>query len=401
MSFWNKKSLNTDLQQKFVTNETAIELVGGGLNLIDCKSVWGQSLAHEKCSVLASVVNMKVQSIKNARFVAVDARGKEIVGNNRELERFLRPNPLQSAQDLFGAIEYYKNLHGKAYIIKNEVGSLFDLYVVPNHLVTEMTNGSESPFEAQAEVTYYNIKVGNTYRKYSKEEVFVISDSNSGKTSAFVGQSRLVPLMETINTFIASYEASTELMTNRGMLGVLSLYDDSMPSIAGNLLPQLKEDSERLQSTLSKFGLLRKQFKYAITNKKASFVHMSSTIKDLVLIEIENQCKKDISYNFGVPGILLDMTDSKYSNMIEAKVKLYSDEIIPEANTITDALNRIYQFKGIQVRAYFDHLECFQEAKRANAQGLANLVTALNNAVAGGLITKDQAILQLNDYLTI
>lgn len=133
-----KKSLDSDLVDKFVpTNSTAIQLVSGAAKIVNCNEVGGQELAYKKCSALASVVNKKSNAIKNARFMIVDGNGKELKGKQREFDRFMRPNPNQSIQDFFASIEFYKSIFGRAYVIKNDVGSLYDLYVVPNPLVHE------------------------------------------------------------------------------------------------------------------------------------------------------------------------------------------------------------------------------------------------------------------------
>lgn len=399
----SKKSLDSDLVDKFVaTNSTAIQLVSGAAKIVNCNEVGGQELAYKKCSALASVVNKKSNAIKNARFMIVDGNGKEIKGKQREFDRFMKPNPNQSIQDFFASIEFYKSIFGRAYVIKNDVGSLYDLYVVPNTLVHEFGVASrKNPFERNPGIDYYMIQIGNSQKKYAKEDVWIISDVVSSTQDATIGQSRLVSIEETINTFIASYEASTELLMNRGLLGVLSLYDDNMPSIATNAIPSSKADTKDVQDKLSKYGLLRNQFKYAVTNKRANFVQMSSNITDMGITEIQNQCKKDIAYTFQVPAILLDMAGGTYANVNEAKKDLYTDAIIPEALSIASEINRIHGFTGFQVLPYFDHLECFQNAKQQQAQGMTNFVNALNNAVAGGLMTTEQATAQLNDYLII
>lgn len=396
----NTKSIPEEAKQKWATSPTMIELSGMNTDkLINCSSTAGQVAAYERCSALATVINRKTQAVKNAKLSLLNAKGDEVTSSDLAAKPYLAPNRFQSMLEFFASVEHFKNLHGVAYVIKTELGALSEYYVVPNIFVSPVVNAlKQTPFSIASEVDYYNIKIYGTYHKFSTDEVTIISDIDAKGDSAFTGLSRLIPLNETINAFISSYEAATELMSNRGMLGIISLYDDQLPGIATNVIPQSKADTERVQENLGKYGMLRKQFKYAITNKKANFVPVSSNLNDMGLVEIQNQCKKDIAYSFGVPAILMDMSGGTFSNVNEAQKSFYSDTIIPSALATAETISRMLGGK-YRIMPYFDHLECFQQAKQQQASGMSNLVTALNNAVASGLMSVDEAKTQLSLYL--
>lgn len=387
------------LLQKFTSNPTVINFTDlNSSNYITCSTAEGQALAYTKCSALATVINRRVLALKNGKVTFEDSAGKEIASNSLLTKGLNNPNRFQTLLEFLASIEHYKSLHGKAYIIKTDLGALSEYYVVPNTLVNVVTSSAKSPFEKFAGVQYYNVWIGTSQKRVSKEDMFVISDIDCSNSNAFVGDSRLVSLSESINTFISSYEAATELMSNRGMLGIISLYDESIPSIASNAIPQSKQEKEDVQRELGKFGMLRKQFKYAVTNKRANFVQVSANMNDLGITEVQGQCKKDIAYAYGVPAILLDMAGGTFSNVNEAQKSFYSDTVIPSVNATAEEVSRMMGAK-FRIKIYYDHLDCFQLAKQQQASGMASLVTALNNATASGLMTTEEARRQLDMYL--
>lgn len=364
-------------------------------------TVTGQAQAYASCSILASIITKKVSAIADARYWLQDLDGNDVT-KPEELARIKQPNKWQTLSEFVCMVEFFTQIFGKAYIVKVApvgFGDDFELFVVPNTMVDEVERpvSVADIFTPQAEIAEYRIPCGGATIVLPRDEVYVVNDSSYSFNRMGGTTSRLEVLQEPINTFVSAYQAVTELLVNRGMLGIISLRsDDPATDLA---VPSTKADRENLEASLNRYGILRGRMKYAITAFNAAHVPVSSTIRDLGVTDIQRNCKKDIAYTYQVPSILLDVEGSTYSNFGEAKLEFYTGDIIPSANNIMRILNRIYGFEGFGVVATFDHLELFQNAKRQQAAGLVSLVSAINQAVQSGLMTPEQGKDELNKYL--
>lgn len=388
----------------YATNTSAgdlLRLFGKRCGEINTSTPEGQAAAFASCSILTAIVTKKVSAMCDARYWVQDAEGNDV--NSPEiLERMQRPNQYQTLSEFVGMIEFFSQIFGKAYIVRiAPVGfeNDFELYVVPNLMVTENESviGGAS-FAPRADIMDYTISFGSGYQKtIPKEDMFVVNDVTYSLNRMGGAVSRLESLQYPINTFISSYDAVNELLVNRGMLGIISLMSDDPTTTMA--IPQTKKDKQELEEALNKYGVLKGRLKYAITAFKASYVPISSTISDLGLTDIQRNCKKDIAYTYQVPSILLDVEGSTYSNFGEAKLEFYTNDIIPSARNIMSVLNRIYGNEEFAIKPFFDHLELFQDAKRQQAAGMVSLVSALNQAVQTGLMSMTEAQNELQKYM--
>lgn len=377
-------------------------MLGVGAEGINTSTALGQAKAYAACSVLMSVLTKKVNAIKNLRLMSVDAEGVDI-GNKDAIKVMSQPNSYQRIEDFAAFCDLMVNIFGRAYIMKLDIVGFdgFELFVIPNLCVTENERLRESiSFEPDSNIVDYTVTIGDLQMTVDRDHMFIVSDSTCEmSTFGGCGISRMVALEKPINTFISSYDATHELMVNRGMLAIISLTSGGNDFLRDVTLPQTASEKEAVQAALNKYGVVRNKMKYAITNLNAAVSPVSSTITDLGLTDVQKSCKKDIADMYQVPSVLLDVEGSTYANAKEAKTILYTDAVIPEANNIFYTLNRIYGFEEFKVMPYYDHLELFQEAKREQAAGMTNLVSALTNAVTSGLMTQQEAKDELNKYL--
>lgn len=398
------KKCNDGKSPFYATNISAgdlLRLFGKQRGEIDTSTPEGQAIAFASCSILTSIVTKKVSAMGGARYWVQDAEGND-VNSPDVLERMQKPNKYQTLPEFVCMIEFFSQIFGKAYIVRiAPVGfeDQFELYVVPNLMVTEnesvIVGASFAPY---ADIEDYTVSLDSGYQiTVSKEDMFVVNDVTYSLNRMGGAVSRLESLRYPINTFISSYDAVNELLVNRGMLGIISLMSDDPTTTMA--IPQTKKDKQELEESLNKYGVLKGRLKYAITAFKASYVPISSTISDLGLTDIQRNCKKDIAYTYQVPSILLDVEGSTYSNLGEAKLEFYTNDIIPSARNIMSVLNRIYGNEEFAINPFFDHLELFQDAKRQQAAGMVSLVSALNQAVQTGLMSMTEAQNELQKYI--
>lgn len=378
-----------------------LRLFGKQHGEINTSTPEGQAIAFASCSILTSIVTKKVSAMGDARYWVQDVEGND-VKRPEVLERMQKPNKYQTLPEFVCMIEFFSQIFGKAYIVRiAPVGfeDDFELYVVPNLMVQENSRIiTEASFAPRADIEDYIVSLDSGYQiTVSKEDMFVVNDVTYSLNKMGGVVSRLESLQYPINTFISSYDAVNELLINRGMLGIISLMsDDPVTTMA---MPQTRKDKEELEDSLNRYGILKGRLKYHITAFKASYVPISSTISDLGLTDIQRNCKKDIAYTYQVPSILLDVEGSTYSNLGEAKLEFYTNDIIPSSRNIMAVINGIYGNEDVFVRPTFDHLELFQNAKRQQAAGMVSLVSALNQAVQSGLMSMTEAQNELQKYM--
>lgn len=401
IEFGVKKSLPVNDNGKVVnmSQRDIIDLFGSRADYINTLTPMGQARAFERCSILASIITKKVSAISDARYWVKDQEGNDVEGTDI-LDKMRNPNPYQTLPEFVCMVEFFSQIFGKAYIVKlDAIGTgSFELYVVPNILVTENEKLEQQiSFAPRSNIESYYINVNGISFKVDAEHMFVVNDVTYSMNQMGGSVSRLAALQYPINTFVASYDAVNELLVNRGMLAIISMKADN-PAVTMKMAAT-KEEKQELEEQLNRYGILRGKMKYAITGYDVACVPVSSSISDLGISEIQLNCKKDIAYTYQVPAIMLDMADSKYANLAQAKLDFYTNDIIPAAKNIMGTMNRIYGNDEYTVQAFFDHLDLFQEAKRQQAAGMVSLVSALNQSMQTGLMNLQEAREQLDKFL--
>lgn len=398
------KKCNDGKSPFYATNVCAEELLrifGKQRGEINTSTPEGQAIAFASCSILTSIVTKKVSAMGDARYWVQDAEGNDVKRPD-VLERMQKPNKYQTLSEFVCMIEFFSQIFGKAYIVRTAPVGFeddFELYVVPNLMVQENNRViAEATYAPYADIEDYTVSLDSGYQiTVPKEDMFVVNDVTYSLNKMGGAVSRQESLQYPINTFISSYDAANELLINRGMLGIISLMSDD--PVTTMTVPHTRKDKEELEDSLNRYGILKGRLKYHITAFKASYVPISSTISDLGLTDIQRNCKKDIAYTYQVPSILLDVEGSTYSNLGEAKLEFYTNDIIPSSRNIMAVINGIYGNEDVFVRPTFDHLELFQNAKRQQAAGMVSLVSALNQAVQTGLISMPEAQNELQKYM--
>lgn len=388
----------------YATNVCAEELLrifGKQRGEINTSTPEGQAIAFASCSILTSIVTKKVSAMGDTRYWVQDIEGNDVKRPD-VLERMQKPNKYQTLPEFVCMIEFFSQIFGKAYIVRTAPVGFeddFELYVVPNLMVQENNRViAEATYAPYADIEDYTVSLDSGYQiTVPKEDMFVVNDVTYSLNKMGGAVSRLESLQYPINTFISSYDAVNELLINRGMLGIISLMSDD--PVTTMTVPHTRKDKEELEDSLNRYGILKGRLKYHITAFKASYVPISSTISDLGLTDIQRNCKKDIAYTYQVPSILLDVEGSTYSNLGEAKLEFYTNDIIPSSRNIMAVINGIYGNEDVLVRPTFDHLELFQNAKRQQAAGMVSLVSALNQAVQTGLMSMTEAQNELQKYM--
>jgi len=127
-------------------------------------------------------VTKKSAAIRNARWWAVDPSddARQVAGRTEELNRWKHPNDFQTIEDFTAMIEAFKDIYGKAYILRWEpvgVPTAYELYVIPNPLVQEVTTSEFTGFRPDPQIDYYMVSINDYQIRVDRDQMFVVRDS--------------------------------------------------------------------------------------------------------------------------------------------------------------------------------------------------------------------------------
>jgi hypothetical protein len=187
------------------------------------------------------------------------------------------------------------------------------------------------------------------------------------------------------------------LIVNGGPKGIL--YGDDT-SDTGNAALTPKEADELNKIFKRKFGIVNKLYEVMVTNKKVGWINIGANTQQLMLHEEGASCLNEICNTFGLQPDMFSQ-GATFDNKEAAKKAAYQDLIIPDAELIAQALTSGICPEGVYIKIDFSHISCLQEDKAASAQSLSNAANAVGNLVNWGLITPDEARMELSNYIDI
>ena len=89
-----------------------------------------------------------------------------------------------------------------------------------------------------------------------------------------------------------------------------------------------------------RFRGTRKKGKVGFADRGMQAKVLSSSLKDMVLVELRNQAREDVCTAFEVPKILLSMEEATFANAQEARKYMIEDLIVPRSKYYASAINK-------------------------------------------------------------
>lgn len=276
-------------------------------------------------------------------------------GDKHPLIRLLkRPNPCCGGAEFFETIYSYKLIGGNSYIlgIGPESERPRELHALRPDRVSVIAGKSGMPIG-------YRYQVGND-NKYKDYRV----DSITGRSEVLH-----LKFFHPLNDWygLSPIEAAAYSIDQHNQAGSWNqalLQNGARPS--GALV--VKMASEGGPGTLSdeQYNRIKRQIdeefagpdnagRPILLEGGLDWREMSLSPKDMDFIETKNSAARDIALAFGVPPQLLGIPgDNTYSNLVEARLALWEQTILPFLDNITDALNNwlVPQFGGNIELAY-------------------------------------------------
>jgi hypothetical protein len=160
------------------------------------------------------------------------------------------------------------------------------------------------------------------------------------------------------------------------------------------------EQKDQLQQDFRRYGLKNHQWQFIITSATLKWQQMGVATKDLMLFEEIEADTMAICDNYNYPYQLMSSAKgTTFSNLNEGKKLLYQDATLPEAESIYEQWNQLFNSKkyNLKIDKDYSHVAVLQEDKLQSAQARKELNEALQIEFQNGLITLDDWLEKLGE----
>lgn len=365
----------------------------------------GKALALQVVQPLAMVADRCGSMIRNGKYYVVDKNENESPRFNDILNILNRPNPMQSGKAFIKQIEIYLKVFGYCPVFalratKKDLPK--SMVIIPPELF--FLEGKANIFQSRKKddiISRAYIKWGNNEVDLYEEDYILIYDSiahyptEDGEKIGF--SSPIDTLSPQVRNYMAQVIGRGNLIVNGGPKGIL--YGDDT-SDTGNAALTPKEADTIMDKFKRKFGIVNKLYEIMVTNKKVGWINVGSNVQDLMLHDEGLACLNEITNTIGLQPDLFTQ-GTTFDNKEAAKRAAYQDLIIPDAELIAESLTESICPEGVFIKLDFSHVSCLQEDRAKNAQSLSSAASAISNLVNGGIITPDEARIELANYIDI
>ena len=365
----------------------------------------GKALALQVVQPFAMVADRIGAMMRNGKYYVVDKNDNERP-RYKDIEALLaKPNLMQDGKSFLKQVEIYLKVYGFCPIFclratKRDLPKAM-IAIPPQMFHIE---GKGNIFSAQTKEDIVNrayIKWGNGEINLLEEDYILIYDSIANYPQQDGDEISFYTPVDTLSPHTRNYMSQLigrgNLIVNGGPKGIL--YGDDT-SDTGNAALTPKEADELNKSFKRKFGIVGKLYEVMVTNKKVGWINIGANTQQLMLHEEGASCLNEICNTFGLQPDMFSQ-GATFDNKEAAKKAAYQDLIIPDSELIAQALTNGICPEGVFIKIDFSHVSCLQEDKAANAQSLSNAANAVGNLVNWGLITPDEARMELSNYIDI
>jgi len=203
--------------------------------------------------------------------------------------------------------------------------------------------------------------------------------------------SRVDSLKYPLSNLKAQYHKRNVLLENIGAIGILSTQSNDM----GGAIPMTPEEKKTIQKDWYK----RSKDELIITESNVDWKPMSFPTKDLMLFEELSADKLAIIDAYGLNANLFSSERGATFNNVKESIKMvYTDTIIPEAQSMYDSMMKQWGLSGeYYLKADFSHLASLQEDEEAKANVQKTKAETLEKIQGMGVNLSEEEIRILTD----
>ena len=370
----------------------------------DLTTPLGKQEAMLACTPLYTVLDKLGSMMGRGTVYVSDKNGNERPRYQVIRDLLLNPNPLQSFTSFIKQVEVNLRLFGYCPIsLIRGMGGIAPkaMWIIPPELF-HLEGTGKYLFQDREEDVVRQAYVQWGGRRVNLEpwEYIVIHDGGM-IVPEYVGRDILFQtstdcLSQPVSNWVSSMSASHTLLVNGGPKGIVcGMGADEM----GNTAIDAKDEEEIREKFKRKYGLVGKDYPVLVTRNQLKWIPMDYDSSQLKLHEEDSRCTAAICNAIGLNPNLFN--DAKYDNQESAKKSAYQDVVIPDSVKIAEALTRAVCPEDAQVKIDFSGVECLQTNKEMEANTLVHAADALERLMASGLITPDEARIEIARYIDI
>jgi hypothetical protein len=359
--------------------------------------------AYERCPPVNAIINRKAQAYINGKTWVLNtqgkAKGKEATGAEASKIKALinKPNPLQSWKQFEAQGYIYQQLFGFNIVLpikpagfKDNIDASSLWNIPPTMLSIEETKKLFYQSDISGMISDITLTYKGIETKLKPSEIFIMKDFTPSFCTLVLPESRIAALSMPINNIIGAYESRNVLINYRGALGILS--QDPGTGTYGPIA-MTPESKEQLQQDFRRYGLKNHQWQFIITSASLKWQSMGVPTRDLMLFEEIEANTMAICDAYNYPYQLMSSAKgTTFSNLNEGKKLLYQDATIPEAESMYEQWNQLFDTQrfNIIIDKDFTHVQVLQEDQVQAAQARKSRNDALLIEWQNDLITRNR-----------
>jgi phage portal protein BeeE len=381
-SSWNNKAS----EKQFFTNR--VQMLGStGAIYLDTDVPY--KLFNE-IPELNQTINKGASMFSNGVFKLQDiATGAEV----KDVELFMlleNPNVLESQNSFLKTYYCQFQTYGNQFIYKNKTSNLLKypktlMNISPSLITPEFTGKVFDQILIQDIIKNYKYKESNIEKTFQTNDI--IWSKNTDLDNPLIGVSPLKSLRFPLSNTKLAYDYLNIISGDKGAIGILSMQSKD----SAGAIPMTASEKTKIENSYrSDFGtgIDNDKMRIHITNGQVLWQPMTYPTKDLLLMEQIDANKLTIVDHFGLNINLFSSKSQTFENVRNAIIQTYQDTIIPFADSFTQKLSKELGVPKTQ-RLFLDysHLDILND----KFENMGQIVTAINQAVQGGLLSGEQA----------
>jgi hypothetical protein len=359
--------------------------------------------AYECCPPINAIINRKAQAYINGKTWVLNTQGKAKGKESTSAEAkklqalFKKPNPLQSWKQFEAQGYIYQQLFGYNIVLpikplgfKDNIDASMLWNIPPSMVDIEETNKLFYQSDTSGIIKQIVLNYKGVRTPLKIEDIYIMKDFTPSFCSLVIPESRIKSLELPINNIIGAYESRNVLINYRGALGILS--QDPGNGQYG-VIPMSGDQKDQLQQDFRRYGLKNHQWQFIITSASLKWQQMGVATKDLMLFEEIEADTMAICDNYNYPYQLMSSAKgTTFSNLKEGKQLLYQDATIPEAESMYEQWNQLFNTErfNLVIDKDYSHIAVLQEDQLQAAQARKARNDALLIEWQNDLITRNR-----------
>jgi len=261
----------------------------------------------------------------------VDGSGNKVdLSEHALLDLLRRPNPDQGGSAFIEAVTGYYNISGNTYI-----EGLAPTGKVPLELNTLRPDRMKI-IPSLTGVAAYEYEVGGRTKRWNADDGEVLHIKTFNPTNDWYGMSPIEAAAYSVDVHNATLEWNKALLDNRAQPSGAMVYapKEGPATMTDEQYLRLKQEVD------DQYTGARNAGKPMLLEGGLTWQQIGLSPQDMDYINSKNVTSRDIALAFGVPPMLLGIPgDNTYSNMQEARMALWEQNVLPWLYKLRDELN--------------------------------------------------------------